>query len=147
MSAVSEIMPTRKAVILKIGSMPSVVDAAKLMIGRKVGSVVIVDVDGLPIGIITERDVLKKVTRSNKRATEVAAEDIMSHPVITIKAYDSIETAAALMARKKIKRLVVLEEDGTLSGVLSITDIARKLAKILATDYKRYGHFKALLEF
>jgi len=147
MSAVSEIMPTRKAVTLKVGSMPSVMDAAKLMISRKVGSVVIMDVDGLPIGIITERDILKKVTRSNKRATEVAAEDIMSHPVITIKAYDSIETAAALMARKKIKRLVVLEEDGTLSGVLSITDIARKLAKILATDYKRYGHFKALLEF
>jgi CBS domain-containing protein len=146
MSAVSEIMPTRKAVTLRIGSMPSVMDAAKLMIGRKVGSAVIVDVDGLPIGIITERDILKKVTRSNKRATEVAAEDIMSHPVITTKAYDSIETAAALMARKKIKRLVVLEEDGTLSGVLSITDIARKLAKILATDYKRYGHFKALLE-
>ena len=147
MSAVSEIMPTRKAVTLKIGSMPSVMDAAKLMIGRKVGSVVIVDVDGLPIGIITERDILKKVTRSNKRATEVAAQDIMSHPVITTKAYDSIETAAAQMARKKIKRLVILAEDGTLSGVLSITDIARKLAKILATDYKRYGHFKALLEF
>lgn len=147
MSAVSEIMPTRKAVTLKVGSMPSVMDAAKLMISRKVGSVVIMDVDGLPIGIITERDILKKVTRSNKRATEVAAEDIMSHPVITIRAYDSIETAAALMARKKIKRLVVLEEDGTLSGVLSITDIARKLAKILATDYRRYGHFKALLEF
>jgi len=145
MSAVSEIMPTRKPVTLEVMSMPSVMDAAKLMIGRKVGSVVVVDVDGLPIGIITERDVLK-VTRSNKRATEVAAQDIMSHPVITIKAYDSIETAGALMAKKKIKRLVVLEEDGTLAGVLSITDIARKLAKILATDYKRYGHFKALLE-
>jgi hypothetical protein len=46
----------------------------------------------------------------------------------------------------RIKRLVVLEQDGTLAGVLSITDIAGKLARILATDYKRYGRFKALLE-
>lgn len=146
MSAVSEIMQTRKAVTLEVRSMPSASNAAKVMIDKKVGSVVIVDVDGRPIGIITERDILKKVTRLNKLATEVAAEDIMSQPLITIKAYDSIETAAALMAKKKIKRLAVLEENGTLVGVLSNTDIARKLAKILATDYKRYGHFKAMLD-
>ena len=147
MSVVSEVMPTRKAVALKVESMPSAMDAAKLMISRKVGSVVVVDHDGMPIGIITERDILKKVTRSNKLAADLAAQDIMSHPVITIKAYDSIETAAAVMAKKRIKRLVVLEQDGSLAGVLSITDIARKLVRILATDYKRYGRFKALLEF
>jgi len=147
MSVVSEVMPTRKAVTLKVESMPSAMDAAKLMISRKVGSVVVVDHDGMPIGIITERDILKKVTRSNKLAADLAAQDIMSHPVITIKAYDSIETAAAVMAKKGIKRLVVLEQDGSLAGVLSITDIARKLVRILATDYKRYGRFKALLEF
>jgi len=147
MSVVSEVMPTRKAVTLKVESMPSAMDAAKLMISRKVGSVVVVDHDGMPIGIITERDILKKVTRSNKLAADLAAQDIMSHPVITIKAYDSIETAAAVMAKKRIKRLVVLEQDGSLAGVLSITDIARKLVRILATDYKRYGRFKALLEF
>ncbi len=99
MSAVSEIMPTRKAVTLKVGSMPSAMDAAKLMISSIVGSVVIVDFDGMPIGIITERDILKKVTRSNKLAADVAAQEIMSHPVITIKVYDSIETAAAVMKK------------------------------------------------
>ena len=146
MSVVSEIMPTRKAITLRIESTPSAMDAAKLMIAKKTGSVIVVDHDGMPVGIITERDILKKVTRLNKRPKDIAAQDIMSHPVITIKAYDSIETAAAAMAKKRIKRLVVLEQDGTLAGVLSITDIAGKLARILATDYKRYGHFKALLE-
>lgn len=146
MSVVSEIMPTRKAITLRIESTPSAMDAAKLMIAKKTGSVIVVDHDGMPVGIITERDILKKVTRLNKRPKDIAAQDIMSHPVITIKAYDSIETAAAAMAKKRIKRLVVLEQDGTLAGVLSITDIAGKLARILATDYKRYDHFKALLE-
>lgn len=146
MSVVSEIMPTRKAITLRIESTPSAMDAAKLMIAKKTGSVIVVDHNGMPVGIITERDILKKVTRLNKRPKDIAAQDIMSHPVITIKAYDSIETAAAAMAKKRIKRLVVLEQDGTLAGVLSITDIAGKLARILATDYKRYDHFKALLE-
>lgn len=146
MSAVSEIMPTRETVTLKVESTPSAMDATKLMIGKKVGSVVVVDHDGMPVGIITERDILKRVTGSNKHPVDVAAQDIMSHPVITIKAYDSIETAAAVMAKNRIKRLVVLEQDGSLAGVLSITDIARKLARILATDYKRYGHLKVVLD-
>ena len=146
MSAVSEIMPTRAAVTIRVELTPSALDAAKLMISRKVGSVVVVDHDGKPIGIITERDILKNVAGSKKDSINLAAQDIMSHPVITIKVYDSIETAAAAMAKNRIKRLVVLEQDGSLAGVLSITDIARKLAKILATDYKRYGQFNALMD-
>ncbi|MEP0825897.1 MAG: CBS domain-containing protein [Nitrososphaera sp.] len=146
MSAVSEIVSPRKVVSLRIERTPSALDAAKLMVKKKVGSVVVVDVEGKPVGIVTERDILKRVTVLNKSPKEIAVQEIMSSPVITIKAYDSIETAAAVMSKKRIKRLVVLEEDGSLVGVLSITDITRKLAKILATDYKRYGRLKAVLD-
>ncbi len=145
MSAVSEIISPRKIVTLRIESTPSALDAAKLMIKRKVGSVVVVDFDREPVGIITERDILKKVTALGKPPREVAVQDIMSHPVVTIKTYDSIDTAAAVMAKNRIKRLVVLEQNGSLAGVLSITDITRKLARIIANDYKRYGHLKAIL--
>ncbi|AFU58983.1 putative CBS domain protein [Candidatus Nitrososphaera gargensis Ga9.2] len=147
MSAVSEIVSPRKIVALRVDRTPSALDAAKLMVKNKVGSVVVVDFEEKPVGIVTERDILKKVTALNKSPREIAVQDIMSFPVITIKTYDSIETAAAVMAKNKIKRLVVLEQDGSLVGVLSITDITRKLAKILANDYKRYGHFKAILDF
>ena len=147
MSVVSEIMPKGKAITLRIESTPSAMDAAKLMIAKKTGSVIMVDHDGLLVGIITERDILKKVTKLNKRPKDIAAQDIMSFPVMTVRTYDSIETAAAAMAKKRIKRLVVLEQDGSLTGVLSITDIAGKLAKVLATEYKRYGRFKALLNY
>jgi CBS domain-containing protein len=147
MSAVSEIISPRKIVTLRIESTPSALDAARLMIKNKVGSVVVVDFDGKPVGIVTERDILKKVTALSKPPRDIAVQDIMSYPVVTIKAYDSIETAAAVMTKNKIKRLVVLEQDGSLAGVLSITDIARTLARILANDYKRYGHLKAILDF
>ena len=146
MSAVSEIMPTRKIVTLRIESTPSAFDAVKLMIKEKVGSVVVVDHTGKPVGIVTERDILKKVSGSNKDPNDIAAQDIMSQPVITIKTFDSIDTAADMMAKNKIKRVVVVEQDGSPAGVLSITDITRKLARILATDYTRYGHLKAILD-
>jgi len=146
MSAVSEIMPTRKVVTLRILSTPSAMDAARLMIAEKVGSVILLGLDEEPAGIITERDILKQVTSLEKRPKAVAAQDIMSRPLVTVKTFDSIETAAALMVKNRIKRLVVLEQDGSLAGILSITDIARNLAKILTDEYSRYGHLQAILD-
>jgi hypothetical protein len=40
----------------------------------------------------------------------------------------------------------VLEQEGSMAGVLSVTDISRKLAKVLTDEYKRYGYVKALLD-
>jgi CBS domain-containing protein len=146
MSAVSEIMSPKKIVAARVKSGLSALDMAKLMIKNRVSSIVLVDGDGKPAGIVTERDLLRKVSSSNKPAKSIAVKSIMSSPVITIKAFDSIETAAAVMAKNRVKRLVVVEQDGSLAGVLSVTDIARKLARILADDYSRYGHMKAVLD-
>lgn len=146
MSVVSEIMSPKKIVTLRVEQTPSVLNATKMMMKNRIGSILIVDCDKKPVGIVTERDILKKVTALNKLPRDIAAQDIMSRPVVTIKAYDSIDTAAAVMDKNRIKRLIVLEEDGSLAGVLSITDITRKLARILANDYDRYGHLKAILE-
>jgi len=146
MSAVSEIMSPKKLVVASIKRGPSALDIAKLMVKNKVGSVVLVDAGGKPVGIVTERDLLKKISGSNKPAKSIAVKSIMSSPVITIRAYDSIETSAAVMAKNRVKRLVVVEQDGSPAGVLSVTDITRKLARILADDYNRYGSMKAMLE-
>jgi CBS domain-containing protein len=146
MSVVSEIMSPGKAVSLKIDSTTSVLDATNIMIEKKVGSVVIVDVAGNPIGIITESDVIKKVTRTEKVPRKVAVQDIMSRPVLTVESFDSIDTAAAIMAKNKVKRLVVLEQDGAIAGMISSTDIAVKLSRILTDEYHRYGHLKAFMD-
>lgn len=145
MSAVSEIMSPKKVVAIRGELNPTALDVANLMLRNNVGSIVIVTEKEFPIGIVTERDFIRKASISHKGMEDMSAKEIMSHPVMTIKAYDSIETAAAVMAKNKIKRLVVLEDDGSLAGVISVTDIARKLARILTTEYSRYSRFQALL--
>lgn len=144
MSAVSEIM-SRGVITANVESNPSVLDVANMMIKSKVGSVVLLKA-GKPAGIVTERDVIKKVSLLNKKPGDIQAADIMSAPLITIKAYDSVDMAAALMSKNKIKRLPVLETDGSIAGMLSVTDIAKRLAKILADDYNRYRTLKAALD-
>ncbi len=143
MSAVSEIAPARKPVTIDINS--TALDVAKLMVRQHVGSVIVIDA-GSPAGIITERDILKKVSAHDMAPGKVAAKSIMSSPVITAKVYDSIETAAAIMAKNGIKRLAIAEQDGSLSGMLSVSDITKSLSKILVDDYNRYGSLKAMFD-
>ena len=146
MSTVSEIMSDNKVVILDVETGPSVLDAVKLMLEHKIGSVVMVNRNNRPVGIVTERDVLRLVSTTHSELGELKVKEIMSSPVVTIKPYDSIETASAAMAGKKIKRLVVVEQDGSMAGVLSLTDITKKLAKILADEQRRFGNLRALLQ-
>lgn len=149
MSVVSEIMPKRVVVTIDINTNPSIVDVARLMAKHRIGSVVVVEGNNNnnnPIGIITESDIIKKVIAQKKVAGQVAARHIMSSPLVVVKSIDSIDTAAEAMVKNKVKRLVVLEQDGAMIGVLSVTDIAKRLAKIMTDDYGRYRSLRNILE-
>ena len=147
MSVVSEIMSQKAIVTVDINDNPSALDIAKLMAKHSIGLVVVVeDNNNKPVGIITERDIMKKVSARNRRADQVAATNIMSSPPVTVKSIDSIDTATEKMARYTIKRLVVVEEDGSMIGVLSVSDIAKKLARIVTDDYGRYRTFRNILD-
>ena len=148
MSVVSEIIPQERVVVtVDINDNPSALDVAKLMAKHRIGSIVVIEGNNKkPVGIVTERDIIKKVSAQNKSADQVAVRHIMSSPLITVKSIDSVDTAADTIAENKIKRLVVLEQDGSMVGILSVSDIAKKLAKILTEDYNRYRSLRNLLD-
>jgi CBS domain-containing protein len=147
-SVVSEIMPQKKVVVtVDINDNPSVLDVARLMAKHRIGSIVVIEGNNKsPVGMVTERDIIKKVTAQNKSADQVAVKHIMSSPLVTVKSIDSIDTAAETIAENRVKRLVVLEQDGSMVGILSVTDIAKKLARILTEDYSRYRSLRNLLD-
>ncbi|MDQ3852382.1 MAG: CBS domain-containing protein [Thermoproteota archaeon] len=141
-------MPKREVVTVDINDNPSVLDVAKLMAKHRIGSVVVVEGsnNNNPVGIITERDIIKKVSAQNKVPDQVEVRHIMSSPIVKVKSIDSIDTAAETIAENRIKRLVVLEQDGSMVGILSVSDIAKKLARILTEDYNRYRSLRNLLD-
>jgi signal-transduction protein with cAMP-binding, CBS, and nucleotidyltransferase domain len=95
---------------------------ARLMRRRKVGSVIVVDQKGNPVGIITERDLAKRIVAKNLLASHVKAKGIMSTPLVTIDPKLDIFDAASKMKQFRIRRLVVVEK-GEAVGVLSSKDI------------------------
>jgi CBS domain-containing protein len=146
MSVVSELMSKKNVVSIHSNSEITAFDISKLMVKNKVGSVLVINHSNFPIGIITERDIIKKVCVTNTLPNEMKVDKIMSSPVITIMSYDSIETAAQKMTNYKIKRLPVLEEDQQIVSILSLSDITTHLSKILVDDYKRFRFLKSMFE-
>ena len=96
-------------------------EAAQLMAGKNIGSIVIVD-NGKPIGMVTERDLAFGVVAKDQKPSEVLVKDIMSSPIIFIDPDADMTDAARRMAKNNIRRLPVIKDD-ELIGILSTRDI------------------------
>jgi len=114
---VKEVMKNVKTVLA--GS--SVRDAARKMNESRIGCLVVINGKKL-MGIVTERDILSKVTANDKIPSRMKVSEIMTSKVITVNPDSFIDDAVYLMIKNKIKKLPVME-DGELVGILTATDI------------------------
>lgn len=90
------------------------------------GAIVIVDSKNHPVGIITERDIVRRVVSAGKDPNKVTASDIMSKPVISVDPEMSVHNAALTMTKYKIRRLPVVR-DTVLYGIVTAGDMAKML--------------------
>ena len=138
MSTVNEIASRKEIVTITADSGKTAYDVADLMKRNGVGSIIVIDKKRQPMGMITERDMVKRVCLKSVASSRIKVEEIMSSPLITIMSYDSIDTASRVMTKNRIKRLIVLEPDNRITGLLSVLDITKHLAKIFLDDYNQY---------
>ncbi len=101
----------------------SAVEAANLMRSRAVGSLLVVS-GGKPIGIVTEKDFVTKVTAEDRKPSTVKVKEVMTSPVVTVDPYQEILEAAKTMADLQIRRLAVVDDD-TLIGLITENDILK----------------------
>ncbi|UCG36985.1 MAG: CBS domain-containing protein [Candidatus Bathyarchaeota archaeon] len=94
-----------------------------------IGSIVVVQ-SSRPVGIITERDILKRIVEPCLAPETLRAREVMTTPVVTISDSASIEEAAKKMARKSIKKLLVMNSE-KLVGMLTLTDIVTHVPHML----------------
>jgi len=95
-----------------------------------IGSIIVVQGDR-PVGIITERDILRRLVEPCLAPEALTARQIMTSPVLTISETADIEETAKLMARKKVKRLPVMN-NSKLVGMITYTDIVAKVPTMLS---------------
>ena len=112
--------------IITVEAEETVKKAAELMDKHNIGCLVVINYEN-PIGIVTERDMLRKVVLDRRDPGKTKVGNIMSAPLITSPPQADIRDAVRLMNERGIKKLPVLE-DGNLIGLVSLTDVMRSLA-------------------
>lgn len=107
-------------------------DAVKLMREHHVGDLVVVEDKGigrLPVGIVTDRDILIQVLGEDIDPGELTVGDVMTHNPVTALLDDSVEDSLKLMRKNGIRRLPVVDESRYLVGILTVDDIIDLLAE------------------
>jgi CBS domain-containing protein len=137
--------------VITIDENTPVKEAAVIMNQHEIGCLIAVR-KGKAIGIITERDLLKRVIVEGKNAKKTKVREVMSSPLEVVAPDTSLEEALRLMLQKKIKKLPVVEKNRLL-GLVSLTDIARcqpaiiKMLKAFAVAQNPPKSMKKVLDY
>jgi predicted transcriptional regulator len=118
--------------IVMIDHDKSALEAAKTMAEKGISSVFVVR-DGQPVGIVSERDFIKKICARELPIAQVKIGDIMSKILTTADAETPIEVAVQRMVNHKIRRLPIMDE-GKLVGIITVTDLAKYLRTTLLLE-------------
>ena len=110
--------------VLTIDSRTLVMKAVKMMNENDIGCLIVTR-RGKAIGIVTERDLLARIIAKSKNPKETKIDEIMTKPLISGHPDMDFEEATKLMFKMNIKKLPVLESEGKLAGLVTLTDVAR----------------------
>ena len=124
---VKDIMSTNVKTIRPEDSVKSL---AEKLVDNKIGSMVVVSGSGVVVGIATERDIIEDVVLTSSDCDGTKVQDIMTSELVTVGPNDSLEDAADIMVKNKIKKLPVIE-NGRLLGIVTATDLIAYENKLL----------------
>jgi CBS domain-containing protein len=128
--SVADIMKKKLETIEEVASIQQ---TAKKMKEKNVSSLVVVDANDRPQGLVTERDLARKVCINNVPANAVTNKEIMSSPLITISADSSPSVAADMMLQHNVRHLLVVDKN-------NLTN-TRPVGMVTPLDFTRYQEF------
>ncbi|MEK6224576.1 MAG: CBS domain-containing protein [Thermodesulfobacteriales bacterium] len=115
--------------VITIGPRASVSEAAYLMMREEIGSLVVVDDERFPLGIITDRDLVISVIAGGKNSEEVIVEEVMTKDLVYIDESANIMDILSTLSEYSMRRMPVTK-DGKLTGIVSVDD----LIVVIATE-------------
>jgi CBS domain-containing protein len=127
MNRVSEILEEKGHDVLEIEADASVYEAVKRMVEANVGSLLVTDGSKI-VGIVTERDYLRRVALEGRTDTETAVREIITSPLIVVTPETAVDECMALMTNRRIRHLPVVD-GGEVVGMISIGDVVKFKSK------------------
>ncbi len=125
MNKLSDVLATKGTEVFSIRPTDNVHDAVAVMNDKGVGALLVLGDEGVA-GILSERDVARKITLTGKIARQTQASEIMTAPVTCVAADLTIQEAMQIMTEKRIRHLPIVKEKQVL-GVVSIGDLVKAI--------------------
>ena len=123
MGRISEILRGKGADVLKIDASATVFDAIKKIVDKNVGSILVTEGEEV-VGIMTERDYLRKIIVLGRTSHETLVNEIMTSPLVYVTPETTIEESMAIMTDRRIRHLPVVENEDVV-GIISIGDLVK----------------------
>jgi CBS domain-containing protein len=139
-SDVAKVLEEKGREVLQIEADATVFDAIKRMVESNVGALLVTE-RGKVVGVVTERDYLRRVTLEGRTERETLVREIMTSPLVYVTPETSIEECMAVMTERRIRHLPVLSDGRELVGIVSIGDLVKFKSK--EQDF----HIKFLTEY
>jgi len=131
--------------ILKLEDSTLMTVACSLMQKENKDEIIVVDRTFIPIGIVTDQDILKKIGEAQANPNKTRLDDIMTFPLITIKSTDTLQDALKMMTYNNLKKIPVTRKDGKIIGIIyqnTITNLIRQ--RVVSSSSSNYS-IKAIM--
>jgi CBS domain-containing protein len=128
MSLLREILHSKGSLVHSITQRATLADAVQQLVHKNLGSLVVCESEDDPthmIGIITERDILRACADRNAPLEQVRVSEVMSRELITCSPDDTVQDAMGAMTNHRIRHLPIIDDDGSLMGIVSIGDLVK----------------------
>ncbi len=102
----------------------SLESAAAMLTEKGIGSLVVADMGGEPVGILSERDIVRAIARLGSKALSQTVESMMSRPIVVCRETDTIDEVMGQMTARRFRHLPVMEA-GKIVGIISIGDVVK----------------------
>ncbi len=141
MAIASQLLKHKGRVIHSVTPDAPVLEAIRLMAEHGVGALLVMSGEQL-VGVVSERDYARKVILKGRSSNDTPVRQIMSAPVLTVQADQSVHDCMRIMSEKRIRHLPVVDASGVI-GVLSIGDLVRSVLEEqqrTIADLEQYIH-------
>ena len=141
MAIASQLLKHKGRVIHSVSPDAPVLEAIRLMAEHGVGALLVMSGEQL-VGVVSERDYARKVILKGRASNDTPVRQIMSSPVLTVQADQSVHDCMRIMSEKRIRHLPVIDASGVI-GVLSIGDLVRAVLEEqqrTIADLEQYIH-------
>lgn len=124
MKTVRQLLEIKGRDVVVISPNASVFDATQLMTTKNIGALLVLDAANKLVGIVSERDCARKISKLNRLMSDVRVSEIMTSTIAYVRPEQTNEECMALVTEKRVRHLPVLEND-RLIGLLSIGDLVK----------------------